>query len=331
VSPGFSRTRRVWLAGSAASLAAWATGARAQARFPSRPVRMIVAFPPGQAADMAARLLAQQLQAVWGRSVVVENRGGGMGVPAMMAAKGAAGDGHTMVMATTSTLTTNPSLLPDLPYRPLVDFAAVSNVIQAPLLLVAHRDFPARTLAEFLGLARTPGSRLPIATPGQGTSQHLILELFAARAAFGFDHLSYKGSGPAVMDVVAGQVPLMLDSVASSLPHINAGMLRALAVTTPQRIPQLPDTPTIVESGFPGVEGFGWAGLVVPVSTPPPLVQRISADVRKALEAPSLRAAFTARSVIADPRTPEDFMQFMHSETAKWARVIQEAGIRVEG
>jgi tripartite-type tricarboxylate transporter receptor subunit TctC len=326
VSGTFSRSRRTLLAGVMAWLA-WP--ARAQRRFPSRPVRMIVAFPPGQAADFAARLLAQHLQALWGQSVVVENRGGGMGVPAMTAAKRAAGDGHTLVMATTSTLTTNPTLLPDLPYRPLIDFAGVSNVIQAPLLLVAHRDFPPRNLQEFLAHARKPGMRVPVATPGQGTSQHLILELFAARAAFEFEHLAYKGSGPAVIDLVAGQVPLMLDSVASSLPHIATGRLRALAVTTPKRIAQLTDTPTLVESGFPDVVGFGWAGLVVPASTPADLVQQISADVRKALDDTDVRSALAARSLIPDPRTPGDFAEFMRAETGKWARVIEEAGIRV--
>jgi len=290
---------------------------------------MIVAFPPGQAADFAARLLAQRLQALWGRSVMVENRGGGMGVPAMTAAKNAPADGHTLVMATTSTLTTNPTLLPDLPYRPLVDFVGVTNVVQAPLLLVAHRDFPARSLAEFLVHARRPGTRVPIATPGQGTSQHLILELFAARAGFGFEHLAYKGSGPAVIDLVAGQVPLMLDSVASSLPHIATGRLRALAVTTPERIAQLPDTPTMVEAGYPDVYGFGWAGLVAPARTPPALVGQISADVRKSLDEPQVRAALAARSLIPDPRTPAQFAEFMRAETLRWARVIADAGIRI--
>lgn len=327
MSKDFDARRRALLAAAGAT---FVSPGRAQPRFPSRPVRMIVAYPPGQAADFAARLLAQRLQEVWGQSVVVENRGGGMGVPAMMAGKRAAGDGHTMVMATTGTLTTNPTLLAGLPYRPLADFAGVSNVVQAPLLLVAHRDFPARTVQEFLAHARRPGVRVPVATPGQGSSQHLILELFAARARFTFEHLPYKGSGPAMVDLVGGQIPLMLDSVASALPQIGAGKLRALAVTTPQRIAQLPDTPAIAESGFPDVVGFGWAGLVVSMRTPATLVQRISADVRRTLEETGVRAALTARGLIADPRTPEDFTQFMRAETAKWAHVIQEAGIRVE-
>lgn len=326
----FAPGRRRLLTAGMALLAGSMTAARAQQRYPTRTVRMIVGYPPGQAADLVARLLAQQLSTMWKQSVVVENRGGGMGVPAMMAAKNATADGHTMVMATTGTLATNQSLLSKLPYRPLDDFAPVSNVIMAPLLLVAHRDFPARSLSEFLAYAREAGRRVPIATPGQGTSQHLTLELFARRAGFGFEHLAYRGSGPAVIDLVAGQVPLMLDSVASSLPHINGGRLRALAVTSPQRVAQLPETPTFAEAGFPEVDGMGLAGLVVPAATPPALVQQISADVRRALEEPSLRAAFIARCVIPDPRTPEDFAQLLRSETAKWANVIRQAGIRIE-
>ncbi len=328
MSEVFCPARRAWIA--AVALAALPHRVGARARFPARTVRMIVAFPPGQAADFAARLLAQRLQLAWGQFVVVENRGGGMGVPAMTAAKRAASDGHTMVMATTSTLTTNPTLLDKLPYRPLVDFAAVSNVIQAPLLLVAHRDFPAHDIAQFLDRVRDAGAPVPIATPGQGTSQHLILELFAARAGFAFEHLPYKGSGPATIDLIAGQVPLMLDSVASALPYIAAGRLRALAVTTPERVAQLPGTPTLVETGFRDVVGFGWAGVVVPARTPSTVVQQISGNVREALEDPAVRAALTARGLIPDPGTPEEFTQFMRAETVKWARVIEAAGIRID-
>jgi tripartite-type tricarboxylate transporter receptor subunit TctC len=299
-----------------------------QSAFPTKPVRIIVSFPPGQAADIFARMLAEKLSSDWRQSVVVENRPGGAGTPAMIAGKMAAPDGHTLIMATTSTLSVNPTLFENLPYDPLKDFAPVSNVVIAPLIVVTHPSFPAQNLAELVAAAKKTPRRVVFATPGQGTSQHLTAELLQARAGIEMTHVPYKGSGPAMLDLLAGRVAVMVDSVASALPHIKAGKIRPIAVTTAQRVPQLPDVPTIAESGFPGVEGSGWAGIVVPAATPRPIVERLSADIQKALNDASLQASIVARGAIPDPRSAASYADFIRAETAKWARVVRESRIQ---
>jgi tripartite-type tricarboxylate transporter receptor subunit TctC len=304
--------------------------ARGQSSFPSKPVRILVGFPPGQAADLFARLLGEKLQAMWRQPVVVENRAGGGGTPAMVAGKHAAPDGHTLVMGTTSTLSTNPTLYGDLPYDPLVDFAPVSSVAIAPLILVVHAGFAAQTLAELIVQARKAPGRIQLARAGQGTSQHLAAELLQARAGIDLTHVPYKGSAPALLEVVAGRVPVMVDSVASALPQIKAGRVRALAVTTARRIPQLPEVPTVAESGFPGFDCAGWAGIVAPAATPRLVVERLSVDIQMALADPGLSAAIVARGGIPDPRGPAAFADYIRSETAKWAQVIREARVKPE-
>jgi tripartite-type tricarboxylate transporter receptor subunit TctC len=270
------------------------------------------------------------LTVAWGQQVYIENRAGGIGVPAMLAAKAAAPDGYTLVMATTSTLSINPILRTDLPYSPVKDFVPASNVILAPLVLVAHPSFAPRSIADLVATAKKAPERLVFATPGQATAQHMTLELFAARAGIKLEHVHYKGSGPAIIDLIGGQVQVMVDSVASALPHIKSGKIRAIAVTTAQRIPQLPDVPTIAESGYPGFEGAGWAGIVLLAGTPREIVERVSADIQAALRDPQLRADIIARGSIPDPRTPQSYAEFIRAETAKWAQVAKETHIRVE-
>jgi tripartite-type tricarboxylate transporter receptor subunit TctC len=231
-------------------------------------------------------------------------------------------------MATTSTLSTNPTLYDDLPYDAQADFAPVSSVVIAPLIVVVHVDFPARTLAELIAQARKAPGRIQLARAGQGTSQHLAAELLQARAGVALTHVPYKGSTPALLEVVAGRVPVMVDSVASALPQIKAGRVRALAVTTARRIPQLPEVPTVAESGFAGFDCAGWAGIVAPAATPRPVIERLSADIQAALADPDLRAAIVARGAIPDPRSPAAFADYIRSERAKWAQVIRDAGVK---
>ena len=322
--------RRTVLIAGAATLATLLVPAWGQAPYPTRPVRLIVPYPPGQAADMFARMLAQRLTVTWGQPVYVENRAGGIGVPAMMAAKAAAPDGYTLVMATTSLLCINPTLRTDLPYNPVKDFVPASNVVIAPLILVAHPSFAPRSIAGLVAAAKKGAEGLLVATPGQATAQHMTSELFAARAGIKLEYVHYKGSGPAMIDLIGGHVPLMVDSVASALPQIKSGKIRAIAVTTLQRIPQLPDVPTIAEAGYPGFEGAGWAGIVLLAGTPREIVDRVSADIQRALEDPQLRADIIARGSIPDPRTPQSYAEFIRAETAKWAQVAKEAHIRAE-
>jgi tripartite-type tricarboxylate transporter receptor subunit TctC len=275
-------------------------------------------------------MLAEKLQAQWRQSVLIENRAGGAGTPAMIAGKLAPPDGHTLVMGTTSTLSTNPTLYSDLPYDPLTHFAPVSNVVIAPLIVVVHPSFAAHSLAELIAAAKKAPGRITFASAGQGTSQHLTGELLQTRAGIQLTHVPYKGSGPAMIDLLGGRVPVMVDSLASSLPQIQAGKIRALAVTTARRIPQMPEVPTVAESGFPGFDCAGWAGIVAPAATPRALIERLSADIQAALADPGLNAAIIARGAIPDPRSPASFADFIRAETAKWAQVIRAARVRPE-
>jgi tripartite-type tricarboxylate transporter receptor subunit TctC len=321
--------RQILLAGlgMAATLSAPAWG---QSRYPSKPVKLIVPFPPGQASDIYARMLAQRLSVIWGQPVVVENRAGGVGVPAMLAAKAAPADGYTLVMASVGTLSINPVLHPDLPYSPAQDFVPVSNVVLQPLVLVANPGFPARSIAELVALAKRSAAPIQFASPGHGTSQHLTVELLAARTGIKLQHIPYKGSAPALIDLIGGGVPLMMDSVTSALPHIKAGKVQALAVATARRIPQLPQVPTVAESGYPGFEGAGWAGLVLPARTPSELVERISSDVQAVLNEPAMQTEILQKGGIPDPRTPKGYAEFIRAETEKWAKVAKDAQIRAE-
>jgi tripartite-type tricarboxylate transporter receptor subunit TctC len=227
-------------------------------------------------------------------------------------------------------LSVNPSLYPQLPYDPLKDFVPVSNVVVAPLVIVAHPSFEPRTVGELVAAARKSPGKLVIAVPGQGTSQHMTAELFRSRAGIEMRAVAYKGSGPAMIDLIGGQVPLMMDSLASALPHIRSARIRAIAVTTARRVPQLPEVPTVAESGYPQFEGLGWAGIVVPAGTPRAVVERLSASIRDALDNPEVKASIIARGSIPDPRTPAAYAEFIRAETAKWAQVAKEARLRPE-
>jgi tripartite-type tricarboxylate transporter receptor subunit TctC len=233
-------------------------------------------------------------------------------------------------MGTSSTHSINPAIYSDLPYDPVNDFVPVSNVVISPLVLVAHPSFPARSVTTVVAAAKREGGRLLIASPGQGTSQHMAIELLAARAGVKLEAVQYKGSGPALIDTIGGQVHLMMDSVASALPQIKAGTIRPIAVATARRIPQLPDVPTISESGYPGFESFGWAGVLLPRGTPRELVEQLSTEIQEILRQPALAAEIIARGSIPDPRSPEDFANFIRADTVKWKELSGSAGLHLQ-
>ena len=298
--------------------------------YPARTVRMVVPFPAGQATDIVARMLAERLTTVWGQPVIVDNRGGGGGVPGMIAGRDAPADGYTITLGTSGTIGVNPSLYPKLPYDPHRDFAMVGGMMTVPLMLVAHPTFQFGTVKELVdGAKKAPGS-INWAFPGTGTAQHLTGELFRSRAGVDLVGVPYKGSGPAMTDLLGGQVTLMLDSLASALPHIKAGKLKAIAMTSAARVPQLPEVPTIAESGFAGFEGVGWAGLVMPIATPRDIVEKISADVRRILQDPAMQARIADRGAVADPRNSAEFAAFVKAENIKWAEIVKLAKIQVE-
>ena len=298
--------------------------------FPSRPVRLMVPFPPGQATDIVSRMVAERLTTVWGQAVVVENRAGGGGVPGMLAGRDAPADGYTITLGTSGTIGVNPGIYTKLAYDPVKEFAMVGGMFTVPLMLVAHPTLPYNNLKELVDAAKKAPGTINWAYPGTGTSQHLTGELFKSLAAVDLTGIPYKGSGPAMTDLLGAQVKLMMDSLASALPHIKAGKIKAIAMTTTQRVPQLPEVPTVAESGFPGFEGVGWGGLVVPIATPKDIVEKISGDVRRILLDPAMQARITERGAIADPRTSAEFTAFARAEVVKWAAIAKQSKIQVE-
>ena len=304
------------------------TGAVAQAPYPSRTVRIIVPFPPGQAADIFARLMAERLTDIWKQQVIVDNKGGGGGIPGVEAGKAATPDGYTLLIATSGTFGVNPSLYPDLPYKPLVDFKPITNIIRGPLVIVAHPSFPANTVAELIELARKEPGKHSYASAGPGTAQHLSMELFKLQAKLDIVHIPYKGSGPAMADLLGGHVKLMMDSTASSLGAIRDGRIKALGVTTAKRVPApLDKVPSIGET-VPGYDAAGWSGLVAPANTPDAIVNKVNADLVALMRDPAVLRQFEERATLADPLTPAQFAAFIAKDMATWAEVVKATGTK---
>ncbi|MBP0465503.1 tripartite tricarboxylate transporter substrate binding protein [Roseomonas sp. PWR1] len=305
--------------------------AHAQSDWPNRPVRIIVPFPPGQASDIITRLVADELSKRWPQRVVVENRAGGAGAPALEAGARAAPDGYTLTAGTSGTLGVNPSVLPRVPYDAERDFAAITNVAMVPLLVIAHPSLPANTMPELAAAARANPGGLDMASAGPATSQHMAAELLMLRANIRFNIVHYRGSGPAIADVIAGNVRLMTDSVASALPHIREGRVKAIALCSARRVPQLPDVPTIAETLVPGYQAAGWSGLVAPAGTPAEIIRRINADVVAILRDPAIAARILQMGAVPDPLTPEEYATFIRTEIATFREVARAANVRLEG
>jgi tripartite-type tricarboxylate transporter receptor subunit TctC len=305
------------------------TVAFAQA-YPAKPVRVIVPFPPGQAADIFARMVAERLSVKWGQGVAVENRAGGGGIPGVMAAKQAAPDGHTILVGTSGTLGVNPNIYSSIPYDPLKDFLPASNIFIAPLVLVAHPGFAPNGVKELVAAAKEKPGSINFASAGPGTAQHMTGELFKSTAGIDLVHVPYKGSGPGMTDLIAGQVPIMFDSLASALPHIQSRRIKILAVTTAARVPQLPEVPTIAEAGYPGYSGVGWSGFVLPAGTPREIVEKVSADTQAVLRDPDMAKRIVERGAVPDPTSSREFTEFIRAEVAKWGEVARTAKVRLD-
>ncbi|MBI3374334.1 MAG: tripartite tricarboxylate transporter substrate binding protein [Betaproteobacteria bacterium] len=299
----------------------------ALAQYPARTVRLMVPFPPAGATDGVARIVAHKLGERWGQSVVVENRpGAGVSIGSELVAK-AAPDGYTLLMATTSTHSIGPSVS-KLPYDPIADFAPIVHVANVPNVLVVSPKLAVHDVKDLVDLAKSRPGQLNFASSGIGTIVHLNAELFMLLSGTEMVHVPYKGTALAVPDVANGQIAMLFDSLASVMPHVRSGRVRPVALNSPQRSPLMPEVPTFAEAGMPAYDTYTWFGMFAPAGTPRSIVLRVQADVAAALRAPDLLERFA--NVGAEPvgSTPEQFVERIKSDAAKWARVIQAAGLK---
>ncbi|MBS0452250.1 MAG: tripartite tricarboxylate transporter substrate binding protein [Proteobacteria bacterium] len=303
--------------------------AQSASDFPNKAIRIVVPFPPGGATDAAARLVAQKMGEHWGQPVVVDNRpGAGGNVGSDIVAKSPA-DGYTMVMGVTGSHAINTSLYSKMPYDPLVDFVAISQVAVVPNVLVVHPSVPANNLAELVALAKKEPGKLDYASLGNGTAAHLGMEMLKSAAGIDITHVPYKGSAPAASDLLAGQVQMMVDGLPSALPHVKAGKLRAIALTSLHRAPALPDLPTISET-YPGFYADAWSGLFAPKGTPQPVVDKLSAEVQRILKLPDVREKLAALGAEPVGSTQAEFTAHVRREIDKWAKVVKTSGAKVD-
>ena len=326
-----SRRRLLAAAGAALCFAAPAF-AQAQApapTYPTKPVKLVVPYPPGGPTDIVARLVAQKLSDAMGQQFIIDNRPGAGGNPGAELVARSPADGYTLVVATTAHAI-NPSLFKNLGYSLAKDFAPVSQLTSGPLVIVANPQLPAKNVAELIALAKSKPGELNFASSGNGQSTHLSAELFAAMAGVKMNHIPYKGSAPALTDTMGGQTQLMFDTMLSAMPHVKAGKLKALAVTSAARSPVAPDVPTVAESGLPGYEAIAWNGLLAPAGTPPEVLARLSAELKKVLAAPDVKDKFEAQGFAASWNSSEDFGRFMSAEVDKWAKVVKVSGAKVD-
>jgi tripartite-type tricarboxylate transporter receptor subunit TctC len=298
--------------------------------YPSKPIRMIVAYPPGGGTDIVGRMLAQKLGETLGQAVVVENRGGASGNIGTEVAARAAPDGYTVLMGNVAPNAINLNLFKNLPFDPVADFAPVSLVASTPNILVVYPSTPARTVKEVIALAKSRPGMLNFASAGVGSSSHLAGELFRVLAGAEIVHVPYKGAGPAMVDVLSGQVQLYFATMPSAMPHVKSGKLAPIAVTSARRSPALPDVPTIAESGVPGYEAATWYGLLAPAHTPAAAVARLHEGIVKVLADAALRERLAEQGFEPVGNSPEEFGAYIKSEIAKWGKVIRDAGIRAE-
>lgn len=318
----------------AAALAMISLNASAQDSYPERDVRIIVPFPAGGTADIAARTVAAELGKAWGRAVVVDNKAGAGGNVGTADAARQKNDGYTLLMGTVSTHAINQSVYKELPYDPVKDFEPVTLVIPVPNILELNPAFAERNkinnVADLIAYLKAHPDKVNMASTGNGTSTHLSGELFQTMTGTRMTHVPYKGSSPALTDVMSGSADLIFDNLPSSMGFIKGGKLKPLAVTTAERSPALPDVPTLSEAGVKGYEASSWFGLLAPAGTPKPIVEKIQRDVAAALQKENVRTQLQAQGAVPSGNTPAQFKSFMAAETQKWAGVVEKSGAKVD-
>jgi tripartite-type tricarboxylate transporter receptor subunit TctC len=327
--PSAPRSRRRALLSLAALAAFPMASPRAATGWPTRPVRIVVPFTPGGSTDILARAIAQKLQEVWGQPFVVENRPGAGGSIGATEVARAAPDGHTLLMGHIGTLAVNPTLYPNLPYDPRTSFAPVALVAHVPNVLVVNPAVPAKSVQELIALAKARPGSLRYASGGNGSAAHIAMEYFKLRAQIDIGHVPYKGTAPAVTDVMGGHVEVMMTGVPAVLQQVKAGKLRALAVSGLQPVESLPELPTIA-SVIPDFEAIQWYGIVAPARTPAPVIAMLNEEINKALATPALKARLEAEGAAAAPMSPDAFGTMIAREIARWKPVIEQAHMKPE-
>lgn len=302
----------------------------AQTAYPNKPIHMVVAFPPGGGTDINARLIGAQLQASLGQTVVIENRPGANGLIGTTMVAKSPPDGYTLSMGAGGPLTINHQVMKNVPLDPLRDLAPVATVSAHVLALVVHPSLPVNTVQELIAMIKPKPDGYSYASSAIASPHHLTMELFQSLTGTHMVHIPYKGSGDAIKDLVAGQVRIAFETVSVILPHVNAGRLRVLAVTSKQRTSLVPNAPTMIEAGFPGFESFSWYGVVAPAGTPKAIINLLNSEIRKALGTAEVRARISQLGAEPLVGTPEDMDAFMRVEIAKWGKVIRDVKITLD-
>jgi tripartite-type tricarboxylate transporter receptor subunit TctC len=297
--------------------------------WPVRTVRLVVPFAAGGSTDVAARILAERMGQTLGQPVVVENRAGSGGLIGADAVAKAEPDGYSLLMATTGLLSIAPHLYPQMPFDPARDFAPVSLAFATDLVVAVSGAMPVKTMQEFISYAKEKPGAISYASSGAGTTTHAATELFRLAAGIEIVHVPYRGSGPAMNDLVAGNIQLMVDQIASAIGQISDGRIRALAVTGAKRHALLPDVPTVAEAGLPGAQASSWGGVVAPAGTAGPVIERVNASIRDAVEQSNVRQRMAGAGADPAASSPADFIAFVRSEREKWGRVVRDARITV--
>jgi len=302
----------------------------AQSEYPNRPIRLLVPFPPGGTSDVVGRIFAEGLSKTIGQPVVVENRGGAGGTIGARALADAAPDGYTLMVGTSSTHGTNSAVYKNLAYDAVRDFTPITQIISVPGVIVVNKDFPARDYAAFFAMVQGAPGKYSYASSGNGGATHMAMEYYKSLSGLDMMHVPYRGTGPALNDVLAGQVPILWDTAASSMPHIQAGSLRAIVVASKTRLAQLPQVPTFAEIGLPDYDAEMWNGLLAPAGLPAPILAKISDASRRALADPQVQARYASLGarVVAD--SPESFAAMIRADVAKWKKVAEFARISLD-
>ena len=318
-----SKSLALAFAASVVSLSAMAQN------WPDKTVNVIVPWPPGGPSDIAARPWAKQLTEGLGKSFIIDNRAGGGGNIGTAAVVRAQPDGHTLLITSSAPIVINPSVYKGMTFDPLKDLAPISNLLRVPLVLVANPSVPAKNLKELMAYIRSKKGSFSFASSGNGTPQHLTGELFNSVEKLEMVHVPYKGSAPAISDLLGGHVPIMFDSTIAIMPHIKSGKVRPIAISGNKRSPLLPDVPTFAEAGLP-IESYAWYGMFVPAKTPKAVVDKINAETQKVMKSPDFQRVLTDTGTEYVGDTPENFAKFVAAETTKWSKVVKDSGATVD-